>query len=476
MKLWKIIASLFLLIQLSSCTPYDCDCTPPEIPAHWRTEANEASTDVNIRWWEQFEDPILDDLILEALQYNQDIKVALANVEDYYARWIIARSPLYPQIFENISGTRQELSIDLNPLPAGTPRIFNQYNFLTNVNWELDLFGKIQSFAAGTLAQLVAQEELHRTVILTVVSNVASSYVSLGVLDKQLEISWRTLRSREEAAHVAVLRLEMGTVSELEVRQAQSEVEAARAQIVRFEELVAVQENLLSVLVGHAPSDVDRGKTLDQWCLPFEVPAGLPSELLYQRPDIVQAEQELKATFAFVDAARAAFFPDISLTGFFGFESLELKNLFTERARAWQYGLNILQPIFTGYRLTAQLEAAEAQSREALHRYFQTILTAFQDVEDALVAHKKALELVEVLSRREFILKEYLRLATLQYNNGQVDYLNVLDAERNLFAAQLDLAQAQGDTFLSLISLYKALGGGWVVDAEALTTPTCDCE
>jgi multidrug efflux system outer membrane protein len=463
----------FFLISLNGC--YNLQhCGPtPNLYDSWRTQVSTESVDANIRWWEQFQDPVLNSLILEALKHNQDIRVAIANVEDFYARWIVSRSLLFPQVDAQATAFRQELSLDTNPLPAGTSRIFTQYNLLANFAWELDIWGRIKSASKAAFADLVAQEEAQRTVILTVVSAVASSYVQIGLLEKQLEISKNTIKSRKEAARIADRRFEQGVISELPVWQAKAEVDSAVAEMIRIEESIAEQENLLSILVGRAPGDILRGKKMDEWKLPFSIPAGLPCELLQQRPDIIQAEQQLIASDFRIDEARAAFFPDISLTGFFGFESLALSNLIKERSRTWQYGINILQPLLTGGRLIGDLLAREAQSREAFHIYYQTILVALKEVEDALVFHRKSLELVEVLRKREFVLKEYLRLANLQYDNGQVDYLTVLDAERNLFVAQLDLAESEGNTFLSLINIYKALGGGWVVDAELQTIEPC---
>jgi multidrug efflux system outer membrane protein len=221
-------------------------------------------------------------------------------------------------------------------------------------------------------------------------------------------------------------------------------------------------------LIGHPPNTIVRGLPIDGWQLPPEVPAGLPSDLLEQRPDILQAEQQIIAANFRIGEARALYFPDITLTGYYGYESAELHRLFTDPSRTWQWMVNLLQPIFTGWRITSTVDLAQARKQEAVYNYLQTILTALQEVDDALIAHKNAKEAVLVEAKRVKDYSLYLHLATLQYQNGLVDYLNVLDAERRLYASQLDLAQGQAEVFITLVNIYKALGGGWVVDAENL--------
>lgn len=242
----------------------------------------------------------------------------------------------------------------------------------------------------------------------------------------------------------------------------------AKAQVIQFELQIATQEDQLSVLIGSNPRSIMRGQTLDELAMPPCIPAGLPSQLLCQRPDIMEAEQLLIAANAQIGVARAQFFPTITLTGMFGFESLQLSSLFTNPGRTWNYGINLLQPIVNGGNLISQLQLAKAQKCAAYWHYLKTIQTAFAEVDDALITHQKMLELVVVRAKNVEVLKLYLHLATLQYNEGETDYLSVLDAERKLFQAQLDHATAQGDSLLSIVSLYKTLGGGWVVDADRI--------
>jgi multidrug efflux system outer membrane protein len=261
------------------------------------------------------------------------------------------------------------------------------------------------------------------------------------------------------------------------VTQAVSAYEEALAAIKNLERQIPQQENLISVLLGQSPHEILRGKAVYQFTLPKEIPTGLPSDLLERRPDIVQAEKLLIAANANIGVARAAFFPQINLTGLYGAESFQWKSLFSKTARTWQIGGNLLQAIFTGGRLMGQLDMTKAEKQEALFQYEQTILTAFQEVDDALIAHKISKELVEVYTVQVEALKEYLHLAWLRYYEGQTQYLTVLDAERQLFSAQIILAEAQGAVFITLTDLYKALGGGWVIDADTnLRVCVSDCD
>lgn len=512
MKLFRYVS---ILLMLQSCVlhpPYQ----PPavEVPEQWRFEAEKddfeilqnsseesdpdeepqavQTIDINRLWWNQFDDPVLTDLIDEALQTNQDIKIAIFRVEEYYARFGIVRSRFFPQITGNAFASKQEESLggvtptatsaeEISPggvavqtvAPPTIKRITDLFGLNVALSYELDVWGKVLSATQAARAELFAQENVRRTVVLTVVTAVASGYVRLRELDQELKIALDTHKSYVESYQLAKLRYDKGLSSELAVKQAESLISLAEAQVVRVKRFIAEQENALSVLVGHPPAAIERGLAVTEWPEPFGVPEEMPSELLFQRPDILEAEQQLIAANARIGVARADYFPSFSLTGLFGFESLELKNLFKDTARTWSYGLNILQPIFTGGLITSRVAAAEAVKCEAYYFYIQTVLNGFREVEDALVFYRKSKELFAVENNRVKILKEYLHLATLQYSNGQTDYLSVLDAERNLFDAQLDLAKAQGDIFLSLIDIYKALAGGWLDQADSRAITTC---
>jgi multidrug efflux system outer membrane protein len=463
MKIVLLLATLFL----SACNlspRYERPQQP--LPTSWRVESDQSSTLVNARWWESLGDPVLDSLILSALENNKDLQVAVWSVCEFYAQYQMVRSALLPQIDVDASAMKELLPV-LTFFPQGFNPVTPVYSFDFNLSYEIDFWGQVRNASKAAYSQFLAQVENRRTVVLTLVSAVASTYFFLRQLDLELLISIQTFESRKESLNLARDRFEGGLTSEIEVTQQASAYQEARAQMKVFETLIAKQENLLSILLGRPPGEITRGKTLYEFNLPDQIPTGLPSELLERRPDILQAENLLIAANANIGVARAAFFPQFSLTGLWGGGSFELKELFSKSSRTWQIGTSMLQQIFTGGKLIGQLRLSEAQQKEALFKYEQTILTAFKEVDDALIAHKNAKELIKIYTAQVGDLKEYLKLSWLRYYEGQTDYLNVLDAERDLFAAQLTLAQTEGSLFLTLTDLYKALGGGWVVVADA---------
>ncbi len=453
-----------LLLLLVSCN-FKPNYSRPDMamPESWRFNIEGETTDyVNAAWWEQFYDPLLDDFIREALENNQDLQVATARVLEFFAQFKIVASSLYPEVDLNASYMRQDLTngLDYSPIPTGT-RVNNLYALFLSLSYEIDFWGAIRNATDAAKSEYFAQIETRRTVILTLVSSLASAYILLEQYDKQLQISQMTYASRLDSWRLAKLRFEGGLTSELEVMQAESEADDAEIQVKTYEELIPQQEDLICVLLGRVPGHIDRGTLLTA---PPSIPAGLPSDLLESRPDIVAAEFRLLAANAEIGVAKAAFFPTISLTGAFGFESTALSNFFSNAAKMWDVGVNALQAIFTGWKLTYQLKEAQAVALEAVHAYQQTILTAFQEVSDALIGHQKAKEISLVQIDQVQALTEYLKLATLRYDNGQNDYLTVLDAERSLFRAQLSQAETDANVFLTLVTLYKALGQGWDVE------------
>ena len=296
----------------------------------------------------------------------------------------------------------------------------------------------------------------------------ASSYVNLRDLDKQLEIAKQTADGREEGYKLFKLRFEGGIISLLELSQVKSEYEEALSRVPVYEKLIAQQENALSVLLGRNPGPIPRGKSIDELVLP-SIPAGLPSDLLANRPDILQAEQNLVAANANIGVAKAQYFPTISLTGLLGYASNDLSKLFTSSGFTWAYGAPITVPIFTAGAIAGQVKAAEAVQQQLVIRYQQAIQTAFREVDDALVDQKRSRETLEAQGQQVGTLMQYARIARLRFDEGYTSYLEVLDAERSLFNAQLSYAQTQGTIFQSLVNVYKAIGGGWVVEADKMT-------
>lgn len=432
-----------------------------ETPAAWRLDARQSRQIAQAGWWRQFGDPVLEELIDVALRENLDLLIAAARVEQYAALYGVARADLFPQVGASLDAQRQRVSEQgANPLPSGYQVTANSLQGALNASWEVDLWGRVRRANQAARANLLASEEGRRGAVLSLVAAVAGAYVNLRSLDHQLEIARRTAELRRDSYRLFTLRLEGGLISEVELNQVKSEYEQALATIPQLQKAVVQAENALSLLLGRNPGAVNRGKNLADLALPA-IPAGLPSDLLERRPDIRQAEQTLVAANAQIGVAKAAYFPAISLTGLFGTASAELSDLFAGPAKTWQYGASLSLPIFTAGRLAGQVQAAEAVRKQALLSYQKAIQTAFREVDDALVDQALTREQLAAQERQVRALKDYARFARLRYDNGYTSYLEVLDAERTLFSAELAYTQTQGGLFQAMISLYKAMGGGW---------------
>ena len=466
--------SLVALLALSGCLlGPNYERPAVDAPPAFRFAESDAKDLVNTAWWEQFQDPALNALIATALADNKDVKIAAARVEQFLGQFVTTRSQLFPQVAAGFDAQRQRVPLGSTQLPSGVGPVFNQFQATLSASWEIDFFGKLRRQTEAARASLLASEEGRRATILTLVASVASSYVNLLSLDRQLDIAKSTAASRAASVHVFQLRFSGGEVSQMELAQSQSEYEASLATIPQIELQIAQQEDALSILLGHNPGDIARDRELDDLALPA-VPAGLPSELLERRPDLRQAEQDLIAANALIGAARALYFPSISLTGLFGSASTRFSSLFTGPARVWSYAGAVTLPIFTAGSISGQVTQAEAQQQQALFQYQKSIQVAFQEVADALVSLQKTREQLVVQGSQVDALRTYARLARLRYEGGYTSYIEVLDAERSLFNAQLTYAQTQGVVFTSAVSLYKAMGGGWVTDAEHMTSTTYD--
>ena len=466
--------SLVALLALSGCLlGPNYERPAVDAPPAFRFAESDAKDLVNTAWWEQFQDPALNALIATALADNKDVKIAAARVEQFLGQFVTTRSQLFPQVAAGFDAQRQRVPLGSTQLPAGVGPVFNQFQATLSASWEIDFFGKLRRQTEAARASLLSSEEGRRATILTLVASVASSYVNLLSLDRQLDIAKSTVASRAASVNVFQLRFSGGEVSQMELAQSQSEYEASLATIPQIELQIAQQEDALSILLGHNPGDIARDRELDDLALPA-VPAGLPSELLERRPDLRQAEQDLIAANALIGAARALYFPSISLTGLFGSASTRFSSLFTGPARVWSYAGAVTLPIFTAGSISGQVTQAEAQQQQALFQYQKSIQVAFQEVADALVSLQKTREQLVVQGRQVDALRSYARLARLRFEGGYTSYIEVLDAERSLFNAQLSYAQTQGVVFTSTVSLYKAMGGGWVTDAEHMTSTTYD--
>jgi multidrug efflux system outer membrane protein len=437
----------------------------PEIsaPERWRIDYQGAADLANTAWWERFEDPALDALIRTALEENKDLLIAAARVEQYKARLDVDRSAFFPRVGYGAAAGRERLSENRPiPLPRGTDTTNDSYEVGVIANWELDVWGRIRRSTEAARAELLSNIEYRHGVILTLVTDVASSYVQLLALDKDLEIAQRTLDSRTQSLRLFEQKYAGGAVSALELAQVRSSYEEAAAAIPETRRRIALLENALSVLVGRNPADIIRGRKLDGLASP-PVPSGIPADVLANRPDVRGAEQDLIAANARIGVARSQYFPTISLTGLFGYASTDLGDLVDSASAFGRLGANAIGEIFTGGRISGQVRETEEIRRQLVLRYQQAIQSALRDVEDALVSHQTLGEQVISENRRVEALRDYARLAWTRFEGGQTDYLAVLDAERTLFNAEIRQNEVRRDLHAALIDIYRAMGGGWQV-------------
>jgi outer membrane protein, multidrug efflux system len=444
--------------------PYERATNQPEGTPPAGTQAADSETAPNNsaslgdeKWWEVFQDQQLQGLIRTALKNNYDVRIAATRVLEAQAQLGIARADQLPSLSGGGNISSQQ-SPQIGPIPAYE---ITQGQLTASAAWNLDFWGKYRRATEAARANLLANEWARKQVMATLVANVATSYFQLRQLDLELEISKRTLNSRNDSLQLTQTLEQHGINSLLDVRQSEQLVYTAATEVPDFERQIAQEENTISILIGNNPGDIPRGLKLTEQPHSPEVPAGLPSALLERRPDIHEAEESLVAANAQIGVARAAYFPQISLTGSAGFESPALASLFTGPSGVWNLASSLTQPIFEGGRLKSNVRLAQAQHEQMLLTYQQTIQGAFRDVSNALVAYRK---------NREFrIQQEHLvesagdaaHLSQVRFKAGSTDYLEVLTNETNYFTAELGLAQAQGNELAALVQLYQSLGGGW---------------
>jgi len=409
------------------------------------------------KWWEVFEDKELQGLIRTALKNNYDLRIAATRVLQAQAQLGITRADQLPSLSVggNVTGTQ---SPKIGPIPSYE---LTQGQVSASAAWNLDFWGRYRRATEASRATLLANEWAQKEVMSTLVANVASSYFTLRQLDLQLEISKRTRSSRQDSLELTKTLEEHGINNLLDVRQSEQLVYTAAAEVPDLERQITQQENAISILLGNNPGDIPRGLKLTEEPHSPEVPVGIPSALLERRPDIRQVEANLIAANAQIGVARAAYFPQIALTGTAGFESPSLTDLFSGPAGAWTLVGSITQPIFEGGRLRSGVRLAEAQHEQLLLAYQQTIQGAFRDVSNALVAYRKYREFRIQQQQLVESARDAARLSELRFQAGSTDYLEVLTNETNFFSAELTLAQAQGNELNALVQLYQALGGGW---------------
>ena len=457
----------FLLIAVvltGNVTAQKYQPAPVKAPDTFRGAVNPSNNSIgDLKWFEVFKDPELQKLIRTAMVQNYDLRTAGARINAARANLGLARSDQFPQ-FEasaDLTSTRTSQSGQFNiPGQGGQRRSFGSV-LLNLLTFEIDVWGRLRNQTKAARADLRASEEDRKAVMTTVVGDVAAGYFNLLDLDSELEIAKRTLATREGSLRLIKARQEGGLATMLDVRQAEELVYLASQTIPDTERAIEQTENQISLLLGNNPEAIVRGKPLAQQETLPEVPAGLPSSLLERRPDIRAAEESLAARQALVSAAKAAYFPRISLTGLFGFQSNQLSSLFSGPTRAWTFVPQVTQPIFTAGRLKSNVRFARAEQEAALIAYQQTIQNAFREVSDALVQYRKVKEIRTQQELLVVTLQDRARLAYLRYEGGVDTLLNALDADRELFEAELNLTRTKRDELVSVVQLYKALGGGW---------------
>ena len=429
-------------------------------------EAGEIS---NAAWWEAFQDPALSKLVADTIAGSLDLKAAVARVDQARAQYGLARSALFPQVNADASGQRQRASRNTSAgifIPAGQEN-FNSYNLDLSATYEIDVWGRLRRATEAARAQLIASDEGRRTVVLTLVTSVADSYIQLLALDDELAITQRTLESRREVVRLQKARFDGGVAPESDYRQAESQLQIAAAEVPSLQRQIAQQENAINVLAGRKPGPVARGRTLNDLAFP-PVPAGLPSDLLERRPDVRQAEQDLIAANANIGVARAAYFPRISLTGLLGFQSEQLAQLTSNSSFAWTGATGLTQALFNGGALRSQVELAQARQRELVASYQGAVNSALRDVNDALIARTTLEQQRAEQERNVAALTRLLKLAQRRYQEGAAIFLEVATAEQSLFDAEISLDTVRAQMFQSYTDLYRAIGGGWIQTAEAL--------
>lgn len=460
------ISIFLILLFLTGCSITD-DYQRPEIelPKKWRLDIKTASKAVDVIWWEQFNDETLNNLIKTSLQKSKDLRIALARIEEFKGRAQAVNSELYPQVNYGITASRQQRSSATDYYHSN--RVFSDFGLTLPVNWELDVWGKIARSTEAARADLLSVEENQKAVLMTLVTDVAINYVKLLILDERLKISKRTLSQRQELVNLFKIKKDQGKISSLEYAQVLSAYEEIKVLIPEIESLISVQENFLSVLTGVNPGTIHREGSLDTLSMPAII-SGMPSELLARRPDIRQKEQMLVAANARIGVVKTKYFPSISLTSLLGYASADLSDLLTGSANLWNVGAGIAGPLFTGGRISGELLQAEAIREQLLNEYLKTVQTAFREVNDALVSLQKQKEQCDDLKDYQKVLQDYVKYAQLRYDTGYIKYLSVLDAQRRLYAAEIKYAQTKGSVLLSIINLYKALGGGWITEANSM--------
>jgi multidrug efflux system outer membrane protein len=456
MLLRVLIVAIFMLLSGCTLTP-DYERPALDVPGAFVQPADAGASIANLEWWNLFRDAQLQFLIRTALAENKDLRVSLQRIREARALLTFTRADQYPFIDGSGSVSRERPSKILFPGSDTS----NNYALSANLSFEVDLWGKLRRATEAAQADLLATEASYRNVTISLVSNVASVYFLLRDLDARLQVARDTVNGRRESLGIIQARFDKGTVPELDVNQAQVELAIAEAAVSAFERESVQAENALQFLLGRNPGPVQRGLALKQQVLPSDIPAGLPSELLQRRPDLVLAEERLVAETARIGVAEALRYPSIGLTGSLGLLSDDFSDLTDSDARTWNLGGGLFAPIFNSGKLKAQAEGQRARAEQAMSTYESTLLQALREVEDALVAIRTYHAEHAARQRQAIAARNAARLSRARYDGGVVDYLEVLDSERSQFNAELEESSTQREYLNAIVELYKALGGGW---------------
>jgi len=462
------------LALLSGCVlGPDYQRPPVDIPETWRAEPTAPAEIANTEWWRTLGDPDLDRLIGLALEANKDLQLAVWRIAEYDARLQISRSALAPQIGYTALAERQRFSQERptggGGLQSGVGPIINNFAIGGLLSWEVDLWGKVQRANEAALAELLSKEDARRGVMLTVVTDVAANYVQLLELDQALWFARQALAKRIEAFELAQAKYRGGSTTKLFVEQTRAAVEVARSDVPLIERDIAVVESALSALLGRNPGPIKRRK-IDLLKIP-ELPDGVPADVLSRRPDVLAAEQNLIAANARIGVAKTQYFPTLSLAAALGLASDNVRWLFAETARTGLLGAGLTGPIFSGGRIEGDIRQAEAIQKQMTVRYEQAVQTAVREVDDALVTRAKAGEREAAIDQQVAAHQEVSQLARVRYEGGQANYMEVIDADLAVFASQGRQAQGRRDTLLAAISVFKAMGGGWMVEYDKSRMP-----
>ena len=424
----------------------------------------------DLNWWQLYQDPGLQALIRDGVANNLDLRIASARVVEARALAGIAKSYLYPEIGAGFGTTQEQRSRVGDPKLSKEQvpdRTYSNWALTGSLSWEIDLFGRLRRGREAAVAQYLATEEGRKAVMVTLVGDIASTYFYLRELDLSLEIARRTVKLNDETVDYYAKRLQGGVSNRLEVNQAKANRAVTAAAIPDIERQIVIAENALSVLLGRPPSAIARWKPIAENEVPPQVPSGLPAQLLERRPDVLQAEQLLVAANANIGVAKALFYPTISLTGSLGTVSSSLSDFMTGDSAVWSFGAGLFQPIFNGGRIRQNYEAAKARYDQALAQYQRSALNAYREVADALITIQKLAERRKEVEYGVEALRDATQLSRSRYDTGLSTYLEVLIADQQLFAQEIQLAQIRGSQLRAVTQLYRALGGGWQPEQPA---------